>query len=101
MAAAPTPSAVVVTASRAPDAITNTQVAGVDEGGIVKLSGETLVIPRGTVHRFENRGAGDAAALAIVTPGILGPGYFRDAFTESGIILPLSALARSAGQSGQ
>jgi quercetin dioxygenase-like cupin family protein len=40
--------------------------------------GEALCIPRGTVHRFDNLGAADARALAIVTPGILGPGYFRD-----------------------
>ena len=36
------------------------------------------VIPRGAVHHFENTGEVDATALAIVTPGILGPAYFRD-----------------------
>jgi len=41
--------------------------------------GEALCIPRGAVHRFDNLGEDDARALAIVTPGILGPGYFRDA----------------------
>jgi quercetin dioxygenase-like cupin family protein len=40
--------------------------------------GEALCIPRGTVHRFDNLGGDDARALAIVTPGILSPGYFRD-----------------------
>jgi hypothetical protein len=30
------------------------------------------------VHRFENRGDVDARALAIVTPGVLGPEYFRE-----------------------
>lgn len=40
--------------------------------------GEALVIPRGAVHNFDNRGDVDAKALAIVTPGILGPDYFRD-----------------------
>jgi hypothetical protein len=30
------------------------------------------------VHRFDNTGDVDATALAIVTPGILGPQYFRD-----------------------
>jgi quercetin dioxygenase-like cupin family protein len=40
--------------------------------------GEALCIPRGIVHRFDNIGEVDARALAIVTPGILGPGYFRD-----------------------
>ena len=40
--------------------------------------GEALVIPRGVVHRFDNAGDVDAKALGIVTPGILGPGYFRE-----------------------
>jgi quercetin dioxygenase-like cupin family protein len=40
--------------------------------------GEAVCIPRGVVHRFENRGDVDATSLAIVTPGILGPDYFRD-----------------------
>jgi quercetin dioxygenase-like cupin family protein len=40
--------------------------------------GEALCIPRGAVHQFENTGDLDAKALAIVTPGILGPAYFRD-----------------------
>lgn len=41
-------------------------------------SGEALCIPRGAVHEFENTGDVDASALAIVTPGILGPDYFRE-----------------------
>jgi quercetin dioxygenase-like cupin family protein len=40
--------------------------------------GEVLVIPRGVVHRFENAGGEVATQLAVVTPGLLGPGYFRD-----------------------
>jgi quercetin dioxygenase-like cupin family protein len=40
--------------------------------------GETLFIPRGAVHRFENIAGVDAKALAIVTPGALGPDYFRE-----------------------
>jgi quercetin dioxygenase-like cupin family protein len=40
--------------------------------------GEALCIPRGAVHQFDNTGDLDAKALAIVTPGILGPDYFRD-----------------------
>jgi quercetin dioxygenase-like cupin family protein len=38
---------------------------------------EALCILRGAVHHFENTGDVDATALAIVTPGILGPDYFR------------------------
>lgn len=40
--------------------------------------GEVLCIARGAVHQFANVGDLDATALAIVTPGILGPDYFRE-----------------------
>ena len=40
--------------------------------------GDVLCIPRGAVHHFDNAGTADATALAIVTPGLLGPDYFRD-----------------------
>ena len=40
--------------------------------------GEALCIPRGAVHQFDNTRDLDARALAIVTPGILGPDYFRE-----------------------
>ena len=40
--------------------------------------GEVLCIPRGVVHRFDNDHGVDAKMLAIASPGILGPGYFRD-----------------------
>ena len=43
--------------------------------------GEALCIPRGAVHRFDNTRDVDARALAIVTPGILGPDYFREIAT--------------------
>jgi quercetin dioxygenase-like cupin family protein len=58
------------------------------EGGQSELGpGETLFIPRGAVHRFENAGEVDASALAIATPGILDPSYFR----EIGAILAAAA----------
>jgi quercetin dioxygenase-like cupin family protein len=44
------------------------------EGG----PGDSVLIPRGTVHRFENLHSTPAKALVIVTPGLLGPGYFRE-----------------------
>jgi quercetin dioxygenase-like cupin family protein len=40
--------------------------------------GEVLCIPRGVVHRFDNDYGVDAKILAIVSPGILGPEYFRE-----------------------
>lgn len=51
--------------------------------------GEAICIRRGAVHRFENPGEVDARALGIVTPGILGPDYFR----EVGAILDATAGA--------
>ena len=41
--------------------------------------GDVLCIHRGAVHRFDNEHDDDARMLAIVTPGILGPEYFREA----------------------
>lgn len=40
--------------------------------------GEVLCIPRGVVHRFDNAHDVDAKMLAIVSPGVLGPDYFRE-----------------------
>ena len=40
--------------------------------------GDVLLIPRGVVHHFVNGGDNDALALAFVTPGLLGPDYFRE-----------------------
>ena len=40
--------------------------------------GEVVCIRRGAVHRFDNNGDVDATVLAIVSPGVLGPDYFRD-----------------------
>jgi quercetin dioxygenase-like cupin family protein len=40
--------------------------------------GEVLCIPRGATHHFENTGTELATQLVIVTPGLLGPAYFRD-----------------------
>ena len=40
--------------------------------------GAAICIPRGAVHHFDNTRDADAKALAIVTPGILGPDYFRE-----------------------
>lgn len=40
--------------------------------------GDVVCIPRGAIHRFDNNGEADATVLAVVTPGVLGPDYFRD-----------------------
>lgn len=40
--------------------------------------GDVFCIPRGAVHRFDNFGAARANALAVITPGVLGPEFFRE-----------------------
>jgi mannose-6-phosphate isomerase-like protein (cupin superfamily) len=40
--------------------------------------GESCFIPRGAVHVFNNLKQTDAKALAIVTPALIGPGYFKE-----------------------
>ena len=67
--------------------------------------GEVLCIPRGVVHRFDNDHGVDATMLAIVSPGILGPDYFREraavveATTSGGPPGPV-ALAEVMGRHG-
>ena len=50
----------------------------VDGTKVEVAPGEALFIPRGVVHRFDNTSDVDAKALAVVSPGILGAGYFRE-----------------------
>jgi quercetin dioxygenase-like cupin family protein len=40
--------------------------------------GDVLHIPRGVVHGFDNRGTTPTRALSLITPGILGPAYFKE-----------------------
>src|SRR5689334_15581334 len=42
--------------------------------------GQALCIPRGAVHRFDNRESQDVKALCLITPAAIGPAYFREAF---------------------
>jgi quercetin dioxygenase-like cupin family protein len=60
--------------------------------------GEAVCIGRGAVHHFENTHDEDAKALAIVTPGILGPDYFRELATvvEAAVDGPPDPLAIAA-----
>jgi len=41
--------------------------------------GQALCIPRGAVHRFDNLGNGDVKQLAVISPAVMGPAYFREA----------------------
>jgi quercetin dioxygenase-like cupin family protein len=40
--------------------------------------GQSLCIRRGRIHGFDNRSDGDVKFLAIASPGVFGPAYFRD-----------------------
>ncbi|MBS7696153.1 MULTISPECIES: cupin domain-containing protein [unclassified Chelatococcus] len=41
-------------------------------------AGETIFIPRGTVHHHENRHAETARALVVLTPGSISKRYFEE-----------------------
>ena len=40
--------------------------------------GEAFCVPRGAVHGFENHGTEDAKFLAISSPGVMTPDFFRE-----------------------
>lgn len=49
------------------------------DGATVEIApGDAICIGRGAVHGFENKGTEDAKFLAISTPGVMTPGYFRE-----------------------
>src|SRR5919199_2008376 len=50
----------------------------VDGAAVDVATGEALCIRRGAVHHFDNHGDVDAKALCVITPGLLGPEYFRE-----------------------
>jgi quercetin dioxygenase-like cupin family protein len=49
--------------------------------------GEAVCVQRGQIHGFQNHGDVDATFLAIATPAVFGPAYFR----EIGEVLALNA----------
>ena len=50
------------------------------DGKTVRISpGESCFIPRGAVHGFDNLEETDAKGLAVVTPALIGPEFFKDA----------------------
>ena len=49
------------------------------EGKAVDIApGESCFIPRGAVHGFNNLKQTDATALAVVTPALIGPDFFKE-----------------------
>jgi quercetin dioxygenase-like cupin family protein len=61
--------------------------------------GDALFIPRGAPHRYRNTSQATIRELAIVTPGVLGPGYFREleAVVESRDPHAIEAVMRRHG----
>lgn len=57
--------------------------------------GMTLFIPRGKVHGFDNRTNELATCLCLLTPGVIGPEYFRElaALLQGGDATPEKARA--------
>jgi quercetin dioxygenase-like cupin family protein len=49
-----------------------------DGRNVVVERGDVLFIPRGSVHQVENLGVVDARGLSVITPGLLGPQFFRE-----------------------
>jgi quercetin dioxygenase-like cupin family protein len=50
----------------------------VDGEDVVLEPGRSIFMKRGIVHGFRNDIQEAASCLCILTPGVLGPGYFRD-----------------------
>lgn len=49
------------------------------EGKAIDIApGETCFIPRGAIHGFDNLKQVDAKALAVITPALLGPIFFKE-----------------------
>lgn len=50
----------------------------VDGKDLLLGPGDSLFIRRGIVHGFSNASDAPATCLCVLTPGVLGPGYFRE-----------------------
>src|SRR4051812_7078198 len=55
--------------------VTSWRIDGVD---VTIEPGQHVFIKRGIVHGFRNDTAAPATCLCILSPGMLGPGYFRE-----------------------
>jgi quercetin dioxygenase-like cupin family protein len=50
----------------------------IDGEGVEVGPGEAVCVQRGQIHGFQNHGDVDATFLAIATPAVFGPAYFRE-----------------------
>lgn len=49
------------------------------EGKTIDIApGESHFIPRGAVHGFNNLKSANARALAVITPALIGPNFFKE-----------------------
>ncbi len=66
--------------------------------------GEAVCVRRGQIHGFQNQGDLDATFLAIATPAVFGPAYFREIAevltTSAGGPPDLAALGEVMGRHG-
>ena len=58
--------------------LTGTTTWNIDGRDVELASGESVFIKRGVVHGFTNRTAAPASCLCTLTPGVLGPSYFKE-----------------------
>jgi quercetin dioxygenase-like cupin family protein len=58
--------------------LTGTSTWHVDGKDIALAPGEAVFIKRGMVHGFDNISGSVATCLCVLTPGALGPSYFRE-----------------------
>lgn len=73
------------------DGETTWTVAGTD---VTLRAGQSVFIGRGVVHGFRNAGAAPGRCLCIITPGVLGPDYFRAIAALAAAGAPDPALMR-------
>ena len=57
------------------DGVTTLTVAG---KRIEVRAGDAIIIPRGVVHSLKNGTDRPARSLCVITPGVLGPEFFRE-----------------------
>jgi quercetin dioxygenase-like cupin family protein len=60
----------------------------VDGQDIALAPGQSVFIRRGIVHGFRNDSQAPARCLCVLTPGVLGPGYFREMAAALGASAP-------------
>lgn len=58
--------------------LSGTMIWRVDGQDIAVTPGRSVFIRRGVVHGFRNDSDAPAGCLCVLTPGVLGPGFFRE-----------------------